>query len=427
MKGYILNIARFADFRNDPSLENLDEGTMSKIINNQSINSAEGAGTASNPGSDGGGAAAASPGAGASSSASVNQDQAAIDAAAAAQTAAKATGTQDPNQQQPAFDLSKWLSERQQGRYNSIEEVERDLSLLPTLQQQLNEAQSKIPNLSEKAKKAIDFANQYTGMEDEAAARYLQLQRIDVNKLSDQQLRFEAFKLDPKYAGLAEDKQKILFQGLESSQYGETDNEEKPQTDYQKTLQELATNEAKVRIQGLQQEYQSAKGAQITPEEEARQIQELRISVQQELASFSGIPFKFSVLNAKGEKMEGAMNFTVKPEQLQTLIDAVSDPLGQWDKILESAGVFQPNSDKIDRTKFAQIFSRLIFKEDIDNQIYKQGQDDLLAHLLKTHRNPQENKGAAGGGSGAANQGTQESQDEKIARQFAIQQGLIPG
>lgn len=405
MKGHIQNIARFADFRNDQGLENIDEATLTRIINNEPLAQAA-------PGGEGG--TGGSPAAAASAAPAANAAPAGTPAGGAAPAV-------------EVFDLSKWLTEKQGGRYKGIEEVEKDLSLVPTLQKQLNEAQSKIPNYSEKVQKAIDFASQYAGMEDEAAVRYLQIQRLKVDQLSDQQLRFESFKLDPKYAGLAEDKQKILFNGLETSQYGDPSNTEQPQTEYQKTLQDLATDEAKRRIAGIQQEYQSAKDVRITPEEEAQEQAALRSTVQQELSTFSGIPFKFSVLNAKGEKMEGAMNFTVKPEQLQTLIDAVSDPLGQWDKILESSGVFGPNSDQPDRVRFAQVFSRLIFREEIDNQIYKQGQDDLMAHLLKTHRNPRENNGAAGGGSsGAPNGGEQMSHDEKVALQFAKQQGLMP-
>lgn len=420
MKGYIQNIARFADFRNDDTLEGIDEALLTKILNKEPVSASSQEGG----GSGGGGAAGVAADSGSQQNNSSSQEGG---AAASAASAAENTGGAAAATAGETFDLSKWLTEKQGGRYKGIEEVERDLSLVPTLQKQLNEAQSKIPNYSEKVQKAIDFASQYVGMEDEAAARYLQIQRLKVDQLSDQQLRFEAFKLDPKYAGLAEDKQRILFQGLENSQYGDPSNTEQPQTDYQKTLQELATDEAKRRIAGLQQEYQSAKGVQISPEEEAKAQADLRSTVQQELASFSGIPFKFSVLNAKGEKMEGAMNFTIKPEQQQILIDAVSDPLGQWDKILEAGGVFTPNSDQPNRVEFAKIFSRLIFREEIDNQIYKQGQDDLMAHLLKTHRNPKENLGAAGGsGAGAPNPNEQMSQDDKVALAFAKQQGLVP-
>jgi hypothetical protein len=412
MKGHLLNIARFACFRNDPSLEKIDEAMMTKILNNEPIGGYEAA-----PAGGGGGN---------------NNPPPVVPPATPPATPPPGTppvtppaGAGTPPVVPPAggaqpFDLTTWLD----GRYKDIKDVERDISLVPTLQQQLSEAQSKIPSYSEKVQKAIDFANQYSGMEDEAAARYLQVQRLDVSKLSDQQLRFEAFKLDPKYANLAEDKQRIVFNGQEIGLYGDPSKAETPQTDYQKTLQELATDEAKRKITGLQEEYRSAKGAQPTPEELARDKETLRSTVQQQLSNFGGIPFKFSVLNEKGEKQEGAMNYTIKPEELKILIEAVSDPLGQWDKILEQRGVFSAETGEPDRVKFGQIFSRLIFQEQIDNQIYKQGWDDMLAYLVKTHRNP----GAQGGGAGGAAstpEGSGATEIEKVAAAFAKMNGLV--
>lgn len=402
----------------DPQLENLNAEQMNALISGRSVPSTPAPGGDTNPGA----AAAAGNGSPAPAVVPPNTDPAVpgattVDPTKPGDPAAGATNTTPE-----PFDFTKWHN----GRFKSITDVDAvitQVDQLPVIQKQLNEALGKIPNYSERVQKAIEFASRYEGMEDEAAARYLELQRTDVKKLSDQQLRFTAFKLDPKYAKLPEERQRNLFNGMEAAQYGDPNNATTPQTDYQKELQALATDEARETITKLQGEYQAAKGAQLTPEEMAHDMERHRGLVQQQLSNFAGIPMKFSASTAKGEKVEGALNFKIEPEQLKTLVDAVADPLGQWDKLLETRGVFTADPDQPDRAKFAEVFSRLIFQEQIDNQIYKQGLDDMLAFLLKTHRNP---KDIPGGGGGLPSGGQPKAPDiEQVAAAFAKQQGLM--
>jgi hypothetical protein len=407
----------------DPNLNNLSEAQANAILNNSPMPPPASGAAADNTGAAGAnpnpaGAANPNQNGAAASSAAPNTGAAAsqtppANAAAAASAPPAGAGTAEP------FDLTKWLG----GRYKSIQDLEKDVTQLPALQQQLNEAQR--PKHSERVQKVIDFAAMYEGMEPEAAQRYLSLQRIDVKSLPDQQARFEAFKLDPRYGRLTDDKQAKLFRELEIEQFGDPSNAEKPQSETQLIRQELATQEAKDKISKLQSEYVTAKGAQLSPEEEAAERQSLRTLVQQELATFAGIPFKFSVLDGEGKTVEGAMNYKIDPEkQLKVLMDAATDPLGWWDSILERRGVFTAASDQPNRQKFAQILSRLEFQDDIDNQIYQQGRNDMLAEYVRTHRNPADNtNGGGSGGAGNANPDTR-SHQEKVAEKVANSLGL---
>lgn len=322
-------------------------------------------------------------------------------AAAAAQTSGAQAQTDKTNANgaaaaqagAPAFDLTKIGG----GRYKSIEEIDAEITRIKTLEEQLNEAKARPQFASDRHKKMFEITSKFEAEEAalDALHRELSIARLPIDKLPDHQLRYEAFKLDPKNQGLTEDQLQVLFAEDELSRFGDS-TQENGQTAAQKIRAQQATLEAKNLLNQKKQEFMTAKAAVKTPEQIASETAEYRAFVQQTLSKFDGVELNVSGLDESTQKkFESKINFKLDPSQkhVEKVVEAVADPQGWWaNKLVQYGVISKDGKGEVNLEAFGRLATLLEFLPEIQNQLYKQGRADMLAEEITARRNPSSNQ-----------------------------------
>lgn len=281
---------------------------------------------------------------------------------------------------------------------NDLHERLRRAEELERQNQELSEYKAGPKFASDRQKFLYDFANRFEGMELPAARQLLEVVDLDLKTLPDQQIRFEAFKLNPANKGLSQDEMYKLFAYQEGELFGNPQDDVTPQTDVQKIKARQATATAREQLAKMQTDWNASKKEVKSPEEIALERQEYQQFLNQQITGFEGIQLKLQAQDEKGEKLEGAMNFKLDPvKQRQAVVAALQDPAGWWDQKLEQLGIMSANQTVPDFMKFADLVARIEFMDDLMNMTYKQGLEDQLARQLKGARNVADPAKQAGG------------------------------
>jgi hypothetical protein len=286
--------------------------------------------------------------------------------------------------------------------FKSKDEVTASLKRFKELErenQELSEYKAGPKFKNDQQKLLYDFASRFDGMELSQARQLLELVDLKprLDSLADHQVRFEAFKLDPELKGLSQDDIQKLFIDHEIKTYGNPDDEVNPQTEAQKIRARQATAKAKETILKVVNDWDNARPAEVDPKEVARQRDQYRQFVTEQLSSFDGINLTLAALDEKGEKLEGALNYKLEADQRAEIAAAIANPAGWWDTLLEQRGIVGKDGS-LDSKKFAQLVSQIMYGDKIQNEVYKQGRIDQLSDKLKNARNvsdPSINNGAS--------------------------------
>jgi len=276
------------------------------------------------------------------------------------------------------------------GRIKTQDEFQAYLANQDKLQQQLIELQNQSTFKSDKAKKLFELANQIDGLPLDAAMHVMRVQSLNLEQLQGQQLRFEAFKMKPEItsSGLSQDEIRTLFMESDRQKFGDPNDQENPPSEYQKIQEKLETNSARTQLAKIQENFNSAQGGYKSPEQIARENAEYRNFVQTQLATFQGVSLNLSAQDSDGEKVSGKVNYVLNAaNQLPKVVELVSSPMEWWDTKLTERGIMDA-SGKIDHQKFADFATRIELLDELANSAYKQGREDMLAKMIKTHRNP---------------------------------------
>ena len=242
---------------------------------------------------------------------------------------------------------------------------------------------------SERHKLLYDLGTKVEGMELEAARQLLNVVALDLTKLSDQQIRFEAFRMKPENKGYAQDELLTLFKEEDLNRFGNPDDIDDPQTESQKIRLRQATSLAKEELSKLQTNWNQARAAEITPAEIVADQQAYRQFLFEQTSGFDGIQFALAAQDEGGEEQEGAFNFKLDPQkQLPEIIEALANPNSFWDQLLQEEGVYAPGQQQVpDYNKWAALVTFIKHRYEITNNIYQQGREDERAHRLKKARN----------------------------------------
>lgn len=277
------------------------------------------------------------------------------------------------------------------GKYASIEDVEARLKRADELETELDDARKNPKFESDQAKMLYDYSNK-TGLGLAGLQQFLHVQGLTLQgegALSDQQLRFEAFKLSPEFSGkgLSDKDLEALFMDEEVNKYGDPENTQNPPTPAQTTRARLATQAAKEVISKMQKEWSTAKPAERTPEDVASEKVRLRTTSEQALAGFKGIQTPVTATGENGEKLDAVFNFSLdKPEQLQAILDATVNPQEMWEQALTAKGVVSKDG-VVDVKKFGEMAARFLYHEQMLGEVYRQGHNDGIAYKVKNSRN----------------------------------------
>lgn len=282
------------------------------------------------------------------------------------------------------------------GRFKTAEEFNTYLQTQDKLQQQLIELQRQTEFRSPKAKQLYELVNKIDGQPASAVANYLRVSEMNLESLQGQQLRFEAFLLQPKIQnqiamGATQEELRGYFLKKDTEQYGDPAAPE-VRTPEQIFEEKMATQEAKAAVLKLQEELKkfgnAGQEAQKTPEQLAQENAEYRNLVQSELMSYGGTTLDLSAQIASGETITGKLNFQLDPKQRERLTEMTADPAGWWERLLETTGAMDKDGKFYSRKFAEEIAVRFEFQKEREAQIYKQGIEDMLAHIVKNHKGP---------------------------------------
>ena len=240
---------------------------------------------------------------------------------------------------------------------------------------------------SERHKLLYELGTKVEGMELEAARQFLNVVALDLTKMSDQQIRFEAFRLNPENKGIAQDELLQLFADEDLNRFGDPKDVDNPQTEIQKIRSRQATSLAKESLSKLQSSWNEARAAEMTPAEIIADQQGYRQFLFEQTSGFDGIQLGLAAQDENGERLEGAFNFKLDPQrQLPEIIEAVADPISFWNQLLQEEEVYAEGQVP-DFNRFAALMTFIKHRHEIVNNIYQQGREDERAHRLKKARN----------------------------------------
>lgn len=317
--------------------------------------------------------------------------------AGAAAGADKGNGTGDASaspatQQPPANDMMVDLTSLGFKTRDDFNNQQIELERLRQENSLLSEYKAGPKFKSEQAKWMYDYVNQVEGMEPERARQLLELRGLDLKGegTPDQQryLRFIAFSQNPKYTGVSQDDLRVLFEETEAEFGDPSQDAAVPQTAAQRVKQKIATDQARAQIKGVLDQFEAARPAVKTPEQIAKEKFEYNQHLRTALKEFTGISgMELKAKTESGEELSGKLNFNLDAKQVSSVIDAIADPQGWWDRILERHQVMKTGQEQPDMQKFAHLVTMVEFMDTILNNVYQQGQSDNSAHTLKTKRN----------------------------------------
>lgn len=329
--------------------------------------------------------------------------------AATAETKPAAEAAKPASEAKPAAETAKPIDFTQHlgGKYKSFDEVQAEINRIKDLEVKLDDAVKNPKFASERAKMLYNYANRIETMDGvEALQSFLHVQKVagQLDKLPDQQLRFEAFKLLPEYQGkgLSDDDLKVVFLDEEINKFGNPEDTQNPPSPAQIMRAKLATDAAKTTIKALQQEFDKAKPAVETPADVVAERLRLRTEAEAALSDFKGIQFPVTATGENGEKLESTFNFAVdKPEQLKAILDGAVSPQEMWEQVLAAKGAISADG-KVDMAKFGRVVANFLFHDEQLNEAYRQGHGDGYGYKVKVTRNaappPEGGAPPAGGG-----------------------------
>jgi hypothetical protein len=306
--------------------------------------------------------------------------------------------TTPPTNNTPPADENEYIELSQLG-VESYEQLQERLQRYQELEkevQELNEYKAGPKFANDRQKFLYDYATRFDGMELSKARQLLEIAELKLDSLPDQQVRFEAFKLDPNNKGLSQDEMYKLFMHQEITQFGDVSDEGNPPTDVQKIQARLATAKAKETLSGVLKEWESTRPVQKSPEDLAKERIEYRQFLNKQLPGFEGINLKLAAIDEKGEKLEGALNFKLDDSQKAEVLEALADPAGWWDRMMEESGVMSNGAEQPDFQKFADLVTQIKYGKHLQDLAYQQGRSDALADKLKTSRNVSDPSTGAG-------------------------------
>ncbi len=294
-------------------------------------------------------------------------------------------GGTPPPQDKSGFDITTLGFKDQnelQERLKKTDEFEKKVQLL-----------SKYENgpvfESERQKLLYELSKKAPGMELKAARQLLEVVDMDLKSTPDQQLRYFAFKLDPKNGRLSEDQIRALFVDEDLKQYGDPADAANPPTEVQKIRAQQATDLAREQLSEMQTNWNTSKDSEAPSPAQIAERKQARLTLTQaQLADFDGIQISLEATDEKGEKMSNAIAFKVDPkDQLPVVVQAVADPAGWWEQKLTKLGINYENPTIEDQRKFAKLVTAIEFGDRLQNLAYQQGQSDTLAAQLAEKRN----------------------------------------
>jgi hypothetical protein len=313
------------------------------------------------------------------------------------QTQQNGNGQQTPPEEEDEiFDLNEL-------GYQTFDELKAELKAKKELERQvaeLNEYKAGPKFASPRQKTLYDFATRFEGMELSAARQLLDVVELDLNSAQPERIRFEAFRLQPENKILSQEEVVARFRSREAKLFGDPNDEGNPPTQDQIIEAKIATAQAKETLSKMKSDWENAMPAQKTPEQIAQEREQYLGFLQEELTGFEGIPsIKLLATDEKGEKLEGSLNFKIDPqEQLPVVMEALADPAGWWDSMLEELQIMKPGSEVPDFKKFAELVTAIKFREKIWNMAYQQGHADTIANKLKAARNVSDPSGGSSSG-----------------------------
>ena len=284
------------------------------------------------------------------------------------------------------------------GRFKSEEELLAHITSHNNLQQQVTTLQSQVSFRSDSAQKLYDLVNKIDGQPVDAVQRYLHVHNLPIDKLSDQQLRLEAFLLDPKVqaSGMSQDDLRAAFQEREVRLYGDPENTVTPRTPGQLFDEKMATQEAKATLLRAKEELKSfgSNGQEVRQPSEAELAAEreaYRNLVKPQLLPINKMSLSIKSKDADGEEVTGNVNIDLDSVQHERMVNMVVDPVEWWDrKMIESGAMFKNDKGEYvyNPQKFADLAMRYELQAEREAAIYKQGREDMMAKIVRANANP---------------------------------------
>lgn len=289
----------------------------------------------------------------------------------------------------PQLDLTKIAG----GQFKTEEELIAHLQKANTLQQQYNDLQSQSMFRSPGAKALFELVNKIDGQPVDAVTRYLHVRNLPIEELDGRQQRFESFMLDPQVMAsrMSQSDLYAVFLEKDIEQFGDPSNTEQPRTQRQIFEENMATNAAKAALLKAREELSNfgngPQTPQKTPEQLAAEKLEYQNLVRPHLLPINAINLSLKAKDADGEEVTGNVAIQLDQAQHNRLVSMVTEPAEWWENIMIKSGAMDEKG-VIDPVKFAQLALRYEFQEERELAAYKQGREDMMAKVVRTHVNP---------------------------------------
>lgn len=226
---------------------------------------------------------------------------------------------------------------------------------------------------SEAHRLAYDLlANVPTGQEMETARRTLHTLSLDLTKLSDKDLLFEAYLLDPDNSDLTREKAWEYFDADFEKRFANAADDKLVERELQKN-----SRKAKETIDKAQKDFQAARESAEVPEGPSDEVVS---AVSKAVKGFGGLEMAFSE-DASGDDM---LRIPVEdPKELQRLEEYASDPRKWWNDLLKDFST----KDGFDYEGFTREIYELSNHRMIKAKIYNHGYERGKATQLAKDRN----------------------------------------
>lgn len=242
---------------------------------------------------------------------------------------------------------------------------------------------------SEKAKKAYEMISRMPGDTADAAKRFFHVMSLTpekVGKMSDKQIQFEGFLLDPKNADLSENEAVEVFNARYEKLYGDLEELEGAERTLTERDHKVATNEAKQKILELQEEYDKAK----EPGPESREIsdedrKEVQINVDKVLNGYDALKVTIDWKDDDGKVTGYDIDLKLSEDDLKGVKESMAS-IDQW--FIKFMDNFR-SSEGFDYTKFRNAMAKMVLQERIQKEVFAEGINQGRIMAVKSVKNAQ--------------------------------------
>lgn len=219
--------------------------------------------------------------------------------------------------------IEEMLSQHSDGRVKNVETLKALLAEVEELKKPKEPVWK-----NDRQKLVYEYATRFEGNEVQAMQRYLDVQSIDVEKLSAKETLFQEFRLNPENADLTSEEARKIFDLDYKNRYEAMEDEEDENSILIKRQHDKEVRKAKDSLVKMKEEF--TKAGEQTPEPEKEPegpSKEVVESVEKAMRDFKGVDFRF-------DKDDEPFSLKLEKNELEAIKNDILDPTKMFNEAL---------------------------------------------------------------------------------------------